>query len=104
MAIVRVVNSNYGFRDRYNAEGALIKDVTEQEIIDMSKKAQIKHFEPFCKDAELYFSKVNSIDITNSNDSNIEDLRVLYFEKTGNEVPVNKKNNIEWIKKELDKE
>ena len=97
MATIKALVNSYGFRDVYHEEGEILKNVSFDEILKMSKTAQIKHFEAIDDEAKKFYAEIDGKDETD-----IEKLRKKYFDKFGKEVPVNKKNNIDWIITEIE--
>jgi hypothetical protein len=99
MAKYRATVSSYGFRGRYWCKGEIV-DISDNEL----NCSAIKHFRKIDKNNREV--AVDPITIPPKDIGQIEremiDAKVKFLLKFKREVPINKKNDINWIKQKLE--
>lgn len=71
-------------------------DMVRQGILTLDKKEKKKEDRP-----EVIVEENNTTDSVSVDDLSIEELHKIFEEKEGKTVPVNKKNDINWIKNKI---
>jgi len=94
---------SFGFRKKkWSQDQIVVPDITEEEYFIMKEK---KHFDAVSEEAKHIEQKYyKSIKKVKYSDRDLEELKKLYLNKFKKDIPVNMKNNNDWIQKKLSKE